>query len=774
MTDDGLAGRLRAALALEPGGVLAGFAVDPASPDRRLIVEILADGLPVALVRACEYRPDLVVGDGCYGFAVRPSPETLANARSVSARLANAERPFGRLAGPFSDLLPGDVKRTGVVRWTGGLTLTGWRGGPPDGPPPTVKALIDGQEVARASCVGWDEVREAGVPRLVRAFRLDLPRHLADGRVHDVEVLTEEGADLDGSPQPVFALADSFAEALDRLGEVETERVRARFTDGLLPQSVPFSAFAGWRARFPVREPGSGGAGHVAVLIVGEDGLEDTFASLERQRGCTWSVAALEASHSPAGFAPRALRAFREGGCAGCDLVVATVAGARLAPDALSLLLDAQRRFPDAAAVYGDLGPGPGGEAPLGFPAFDEELFLEQGYCALLFGFRPALLDAAPSDCDSLFALFPPPTFRGEEADRARPAHVPVVVADVPRLPAAVLGPALAAATVRRLARAGVDAAVSDRAGASVAACRVVRAVPNRALSVAIACRDDGLGLARSLEALRAAAGEAALDVVIADGGSSDPETVRAIADAERQGARVLASGAWSSTAGRLDAAARAARYDRLLFLRPGITAAREGWLAEMTSRLEAPGSGAIGALIGSRRGLVLHAGYVIGPRFAAVGRFRGCHVTEPGYAGRLEVAHEVSAVSAACMLTRRRWFEEAGGFDARRFPMALFDVDYCLRLRSAGLRVLFTPDARLVEDDRPGAPDGSPPSREAAALGSRWALVPGCDPFYSPWMAMDGQPFSGLAWPPAPTDPRQTGRPTPRDWRRDERHEDL
>ena len=56
----------------------------------------------------------------------------------------------------------------------------------------------------------------------------------------------------------------------------------------------------------------------------------------------------------------------------------------------------------------------------------------------------------------------------------------------------------------------------------------------------------------------------------------------------------------------------------------------------------------------------------------------------------------EVSAVSGACLMTRRAVFEAAGGLD-ERFPTVLWDVDYCLRVRALGHRILCTPLAELT-----------------------------------------------------------------------------
>jgi glycosyltransferase involved in cell wall biosynthesis len=59
--------------------------------------------------------------------------------------------------------------------------------------------------------------------------------------------------------------------------------------------------------------------------------------------------------------------------------------------------------------------------------------------------------------------------------------------------------------------------------------------------------------------------------------------------------------------------------------------------------------------------------------------------------------AREVSAVTGACLLTRTSLYRELGGFDEQDFGVAYNDVDYCLRVRAAGRRVIYTPQARLM-----------------------------------------------------------------------------
>ncbi len=91
--------------------------------------------------------------------------------------------------------------------------------------------------------------------------------------------------------------------------------------------------------------------------------------------------------------------------------------------------------------------------------------------------------------------------------------------------------------------------------------------------------------------------------------------------------------------------------------------------------------------------GTLQHAGHVYSgePMHAFLGR----GADEPGPHGLLLVDREVSGVTAACALVRAGVYDEVGGFSAT-FPLNYNDVDFCLKVRRAGYRILYTPHAAL------------------------------------------------------------------------------
>jgi GT2 family glycosyltransferase len=148
---------------------------------------------------------------------------------------------------------------------------------------------------------------------------------------------------------------------------------------------------------------------------------------------------------------------------------------------------------------------------------------------------------------------------------------------------------------------------------------------------------------------------------------------------------------------------------------------------------------------------VVQHGGVVLGPWYGAYHAFEDRMLGAPGYSDLLLVARETSAVTGALMLTRKSLFDDLGGFDEVRFPVNFNDVDYCLRLREAGYRVVFTPHAhvRHLESVSRGIEIRSPAKtrmwREIDNLRTRWRDVIRDDPFFHPQFSVDTLPYRAL-----------------------------
>ena len=258
-----------------------------------------------------------------------------------------------------------------------------------------------------------------------------------------------------------------------------------------------------------------------------------------------------------------------------------------------------------------------------------------------------------------------------------------------------------------------------------------------------------------------------AAEIIVVDNDSSEIETLEYLASIDGIAARVLRVSGEFNFARLNNIAVQQATGENLCLLNNDVKALDKQWLAEMLGRLEGPAVGAVGALLTWPSGVIQHGGVVLGPSFAAMHAFNDRIVGDVGYGDLLCVAHECSAVTAACLVTRRSDYLDVGGMDEIRFPINFNDVDFCLKLRAAGKRIIFTPHARLQHlesascgNDRAADRKGRF-ERELRNLRDKWGETLVSDPYYNPTLSLDPIPFSALAWPPRDMTSRVMVRPT-------------
>jgi GT2 family glycosyltransferase len=132
----------------------------------------------------------------------------------------------------------------------------------------------------------------------------------------------------------------------------------------------------------------------------------------------------------------------------------------------------------------------------------------------------------------------------------------------------------------------------------------------------------------------------------------------------------------------------------------------------------------------------VQHAGLALGPAGAAWHLMRHTPRDDPGYQGQLMLTRTVSAVTGACMAMRRAVFLEVGGMEQSKLRVAYNDVDFCLRVREKGYRVVFAPRAELFHLEAASrgldaAPEKLRRAREEREyMVRRWGALVDHDPF--------------------------------------------
>lgn len=172
-------------------------------------------------------------------------------------------------------------------------------------------------------------------------------------------------------------------------------------------------------------------------------------------------------------------------------------------------------------------------------------------------------------------------------------------------------------------------------------------------------------------------------------------------------------------------------------------------WLTYMVGHAVREDIGCVGAKLLYSDGRIQHAGVVLGYGGGAGHAHKYFPRYHPGYLNRLSATQNYSAVTAACLLVKRRHFDEVGGLDETNLAVAFNDVDFCLRVNALGVRNLYCAEAELYHHESVSRGlDISPEkaarfNRELTYLQTKWADFIRHDPAYNPNLTLKRENFA-------------------------------
>ena len=259
-----------------------GYVLDPQDLRKRFVVEILLDGVPVKLLRAEQYDPQLrnrSFGDGCYAFEFAAKPAWLERHHVIEARVANTDERL-RDAILLSASLPDDRRQAplGTVSWSGGIRLSGWVRDEQNHEL-GVQAFEGDILLSEVPLDRWAHVETEDKLLAGRiGFELWLPQTLADGRIHRIRVIDHNGYELVGSPVSILAFCDGLQSFLAKTEFATADKLRLEYLEELMPMSLPFSCFTEWQERFPLPHSFGQSPAAVAIVLVGNGDPEKSLA----------------------------------------------------------------------------------------------------------------------------------------------------------------------------------------------------------------------------------------------------------------------------------------------------------------------------------------------------------------------------------------------------------------------------------------------------------------------------------------------------------------
>lgn len=114
-------------------------------------------------------------------------------------------------------------------------------------------------------------------------------------------------------------------------------------------------------------------------------------------------------------------------------------------------------------------------------------------------------------------------------------------------------------------------------------------------------------------------------------------------------------------------------------------------WLEIMLGFAQREDVGAVGVKLYYPDETIQHAGIVVGLGGVAGNRFKSIPKDGHGYFARESMIENLTAVTAACIMTPKSVFDEVQGMD-ENLAVAFNDVDFCLKIREKGYLVVYNP----------------------------------------------------------------------------------
>jgi glycosyltransferase involved in cell wall biosynthesis len=278
---------------------------------------------------------------------------------------------------------------------------------------------------------------------------------------------------------------------------------------------------------------------------------------------------------------------------------------------------------------------------------------------------------------------------------------------------------------------------------------------PQPSVAIIIPTRNGVELLKRCITSIREKTTYVNYKILIVDNGSDDSVAIAYMEGLEKKGiAEIIRDPSEFNYSALNNRAVAAVDSDFVVLMNNDIEVITPGWLEEMIGNAMQPGVGAVGAMLYYPNDTIQHAGVIMGLGGYAAHAHHQFPRGTPGYVGRAALRQSYSAVTAACLAVKREHYLAVGGLDAEAFKVAYNDVDFCLKLKAAGLRNIWTPFAEFYHHESATRGYETTPEKqkrfdgEKANLLAKWSAIIQHDPAYSPNLTTGRADFS-LAFPP-------------------------
>jgi glycosyltransferase involved in cell wall biosynthesis len=298
------------------------------------------------------------------------------------------------------------------------------------------------------------------------------------------------------------------------------------------------------------------------------------------------------------------------------------------------------------------------------------------------------------------------------------------------------------------LSRSGINASVSTH----FIWYEVIYALPSTLpkVSIIIPTRNQVALVKACISSIENLSDYSNYEIVIVDNQSDEQPTLHYLDKVEADGKyTVIRDNQAFNYARLMNDAVNKCSSEFICFLNNDVEVISKNWLSEMVSVLNQKDIGIVGAKLLYSDESVQHGGVILGIGGVAGHAHKYFPNGHPGYVNRLVSRQEYSAVTGACLLTRKSTFESVGGMDEENLSVAFNDVDYCLKVNEIGLKTVWTPFSVLYhhESKSRGLEDTLSKqkryTKEINTMKNRWGSKLMEDPAYNPNLTLSYENFT-------------------------------
>ena len=273
----------------------------------------------------------------------------------------------------------------------------------------------------------------------------------------------------------------------------------------------------------------------------------------------------------------------------------------------------------------------------------------------------------------------------------------------------------------------------------------------NPLVSVIIPNKDHSIDLDTCLRSILEKCTYKNLEVIVVENNSTQPETFEYYEKIQKEflNVRVVKWEREFNYSAINNFGAGFAKGEYLLLLNNDTEAINPDFIQEMLGFCQREDVGIVGARLLYGDDTIQHAGVVIGFGGIAGHTFIGLHKAENSYFHRAMCAQDYSAVTAACLMTKKSVFDQVGGLSTE-LAVAFNDIDYCMKVRALGKLVVYAPYALLYhyESKSRGLEDTPEKvarfNREVAIFIKKWPdIIKNGDPYYNPNLTLRKSNFA-------------------------------